>query len=152
MMAFANRLVDFHNKCNRRGADFIQEMRIPVWISNSPPDKAPFFTIRPLAVMTILFAAGHGGFVGGGDLVSGAVLADLAAVDPDDALAETANLVELVGNEDDGAAGAGDVAHSAETFFLEVYIANREYFIDEEDFRLEMGGDGKGQAHVHAGG
>src|SRR5207245_4603541 len=57
-----------------------------------------------------------------------------------------------MGDEDDGAAGAGDVAHVAETLFLEVDVTDGEDFVDEEDFRLEMGGDGEGQADVHAGG
>ena len=77
---------------------------------------------------------------------------DLAVIDPDDAVAEAANLIELVGDEDDGAAGAGDVAHFAEAFFLEVDVADGEDFVDEEDFGLEVGGDGEGEADVHAAG
>src|SRR5881398_968769 len=96
--------------------------------------------------------AGHGGFVGGDDFVGGAVLADVAVVDPDDAAAEAANLIELMGDEDDGAAGAGHVAHFAEAFFLEVYIAHGQDFVDEEDFGFEMRGDGERQADVHGGG
>src|SRR5437660_11696241 len=84
--------------------------------------------------------------------MGGAVLAYAAVVNPQDALAEAANLVELMGDEDNGAAGAGDVAHSAEAFFLKVDVADGEDFVDEEDFRLEMGGDGESQADVHAGG
>ncbi len=100
----------------------------------------------------VAVAAGHGGFIGGGDFVGGAVLADRAIVDPDDAVAKSPDLIELMGDEDDGAAGAGDVTHLSEAFLLEIDIANGEDFIDEENFRLEMGGDGKGQADVHAGG
>src|SRR5437867_12446124 len=92
----------------------------------------------------------HGGFVGRDYFVGGAVLADAAVINPDDTLAEAADLVELMGNEDNGAAGAGDVAHSTQAFFLEVDIADREHLVDEEDFRFEMGGDGEGQADVHA--
>jgi len=50
-------------------------------------------------------------------------------------VAEAANLIELMRDEDDGAAGAGDIAHFAEAFFLEVDVADGEDFIDEEDFR-----------------
>src|SRR6266404_2967211 len=67
-------------------------------------------------------------------------------------MAEAANLVELMGDEDDGATGAGDVAHFTEAFLLEIDVADGEDFIDEENFRLEMGGDSKGEADVHAGG
>src|SRR5215472_14492381 len=80
------------------------------------------------------------------------VLANLAVVDPDDALAKAANLIELMGDEDDSAADAGDVAHFSEAFFLEIDVADGEDFVHEQDFRLEVGGDGKGQTNVHAGG
>src|SRR5271168_2398029 len=85
-----------------------------------------------------LLAASHGGLVGGNNFVGIAVLADLAVVDPDDAVAEAADLVELMGDEDHGAAGAGDVAHFAEAFFLEIYVADGQDFVDEEDFRFEV--------------
>src|ERR1700675_3964113 len=94
----------------------------------------------------------HGGFIGGDDLVGVAVEADLAVVNPDGAVAGGADVIEWVGDEDDGAALAGDVAHFAEALFLEIYIAHRQDLIDEEDFRFEVGSDGEGQADVHAGG
>src|SRR5215467_3813909 len=101
---------------------------------------------------TVTRSAGHGGFVGGDDFVRGAVAADVPVVDPYDALAEAANLVELMGDKDDRAAGAGDIAHFAEALFLKVYIAHGQDFINEKNLRLEMRGDRKGQADVHAGG
>src|SRR5260370_5257726 len=123
-----------------------------------PSNEARFLfgtTFRVVAVPCLREQAGaasHGGFVGGDDFVSRAVLADLAVVDPDDALAEAANLVELMGDEDDGAAGAGDVTHFAEAFLLEVDVTDGENFVNEEDFRLEMSGDGEGQSDVHSAG
>ena len=54
-----------------------------------------------------------------------------------------------MGDEDDGAAGAGDVAHLAEAFLLESDVANGEDFVHEKDFRLEVGSDGEGEADVH---
>ena len=51
--------------------------------------------------------------------MGGAVLADGGGVNPDDAMAEAANLVELVADENDGAAGACDVTHFAKAFLLE---------------------------------
>src|SRR5208283_732474 len=39
-----------------------------------------------------------------------------------------------------------------EAFFLEVDVANGEDFIHQENLRLEVGGNGKGQAHIHAAG
>src|SRR2546430_9090233 len=84
-----------------------------------PFEEAGLAAGAAILLCTVLVPAGHGGFVGGDDFVSGAVLADGAAVDPEDALAEAANLTELMGDEDHGAAGAGDVAHLAEALFLE---------------------------------
>ena len=46
----------------------------------------------------------------------------------------------------------GDFAHFAEAFLLEGGVADGEDFVDEEDFGFEVGGDGEGQADVHAGG
>jgi hypothetical protein len=84
--------------------------------------------------------------------VSVAIHADLASVDPEDAVAEAANLIELMSDKDDGAAGAGDIAHFAEAFFLEIDVADGEDFIDEENFRFEMSGNGESEADIHAGG
>src|SRR5258707_12153501 len=96
--------------------------------------------------MAVRVTPGHSGFVGGDHFVSGAVLAKAAVVDPDDAVAEAANLIELMRDEDDGAAGAGDVAHFAETFFLEIDVADGEDFIDEENLRLGMAGEARSEA------
>ena len=112
--------------------------------------KRPFVCGGAFRLHAVVVAAGHGRFVGRNDFVGVAVFADLAIIDPDDAMTEAANLIKLVADEDDGAAGTGDVAHFAETFFLEIDVADGEDFIDEKNFRLEMGGDCKGEADVHA--
>ena len=41
---------------------------------------------------------------------------------------------------------AGDVFHLAEAFFLEGGVADGEDFVNQQDFRIEMRGDGKGQS------
>jgi hypothetical protein len=120
-------------------------------LGNVPTEELCLLTREALQPLSA-FVAGHGGFVGGDYFVGGTVLADLAVVDPDYAVAEAADLVELVRDEDDGAAGAGDVAHFAEALFLEVDVADGEDFVDEENFGFEMGGHGEGQADVHAAG
>ncbi len=33
---------------------------------------------------------------------------------------------------------------------LELLVADREHLVDDEDLRLEMGGDGKAEPHLHA--
>src|SRR5262249_275029 len=136
--------------CN--GAKLRQDMRIIThWFNNLPFQKSGYSARAAVLLRAVRLPSGHGGFVGGDDFVGGAVLADAAVIDPKNAVAEAANLVELMGDEDDGAAGAGDVAHFAEALFLEVYIADGEDFVDEEDFQLEMSGDGESQADVHSG-
>ena len=65
---------------------------------------------------------------------------------------QATNLVELVADQNDGAAGARDVTHFAQAFFLELDVADGQDFVDQKNFRLEMGGDGKGQPDVHAAG
>src|SRR6266576_4755358 len=80
-----------------------------------------------------------------------AVHTNLAHVNPNPAVGETANLIELMRDEDDCASCAGDIAHLAEAFFLEIYVADGQDFIDEENLRLEVSSDSEGQADVHAG-
>src|SRR5882757_2036081 len=84
--------------------------------------------------------------------MSFAVHTNLASVNPNPAVGETANLIELMRDEDDRASGAGDIAHLAEALFLEIYVADGQDFIDEENLRLEVSSDSEGQADVHAGG
>src|SRR6266436_2463145 len=81
-----------------------------------------------------------------------AVHTNLARVNPNPAVRETANLIELMRDEDDRASCAGDIAHLAEAFFLEIYVPDGQDFIDEENLRLEVSSDSEGQADVHAGG
>src|SRR5215472_4248841 len=102
MMTFADRFVDFHYKSDGRRTDFVKQVRIPGWTRNRPPDKASCLACSAPALVAISLSAGHGGFVGGDDFVGGSVAADVAVVNPDGALAEAANLVELMGDEDDG--------------------------------------------------
>src|SRR2546425_774910 len=134
MMTHPNWLVEFQQELNLRRSCCAKH----VWFVSSrlgdlPPKKAALGAKSALLLRVVSVAAGHGGFVGGGDFVGGAILADLASIDPDDAVAEAANLVELMGDEDDSAAGAGDVAHFAEAFFLEIDVADGEDFVDEKD-------------------
>src|ERR1700674_2835185 len=126
--------------------------RICPWLDDFPAEEAASGGGAARGFVTVTVSAGHGSFVGADDFVCGACAASLSIVDPHDALAESANLIELVRDEDDGAARAGNVAHLAEAFFLEVDVADGEDFINEKDFGFEMGGDGEGEAHVHAGG
>ena len=53
-------------------------------------------------------------------------------------------------DEQDRAALAGDVLHLAQALALEVSVADGEHLVDEQDVRLEVGGDGEAEPHVHA--
>ena len=53
-------------------------------------------------------------------------------------------------DEHDGAALAGDFTHLAKATRLEFGVADGEDFVYDQDFRLEVGGHGKGQARIHA--
>ena len=48
------------------------------------------------------------------------------------------------------AARAAELLHAAEAPPLELGVADREHLVDEQDLRLEMGGDRERQPHVHA--
>lgn len=84
-----------------------------VWISTRTHDFPFDETALGAAVAavsgTVWRAASHGGFVSRDDFMGEAALADEASVDTDNAAAEAANLIELMGDEDDDAAGAGEV-------------------------------------------
>src|SRR5467141_4831650 len=84
--------------------------------------------------------------------MSMAVHTNLARVNPYPAVRETPNLIELMRDEDDCASCAGDIAHLAEAFFLEIYVPDSQDFIDEENLRLEVSSNSEGQADVHARG
>ena len=53
-------------------------------------------------------------------------------------------------DEQHRAPAARDVAHLAEAFLLKLGVADRQHFIDDQDFRVEVRGDGEREAHVHA--
>ena len=78
-------------------------------------------------------------------------LAKLTRVQPDYAVAEAANLVELMTHENNGAPGAGDLVHFPEAFALEFQVTHGENLINEKDFRFKVSGNCKGKPHIHSG-
>ena len=84
------------------------------------------------------------------DVVRVTALDDPAALNQDGAGAQFLERSHIVADKEDGAAFAGDVAHFAEAFFLERGVAYGENFVHEENFGLQVRGDGEGQAHLHA--
>jgi hypothetical protein len=45
-----------------------------------------------------------------------------------------------------------NLGHLAEALLLELGVADGEDLVDDEDFGFEMGGDGDGEADIHAAG
>jgi len=95
---------------------------------------------------------GAGGGVVVNNFVGFAVLGEEAVVEVDGGGAELSDGGHVVGDEQNSAAFVGDFLEFTETFFLELDVADGEDFVDDQDFRVEMCGDGEGEADVHAGG
>src|SRR5690606_1098337 len=51
-----------------------------------------------------------------------------------------------------GTSSSSDVLHLAQTSPLELSIADGQYLVDDQQFRFQMGCDGKCQADLHARG
>src|SRR6266481_7754200 len=81
----------------------------------------PAHKLRPCRAAALEAAAAvagkHGGFISGDNFVGRAVHARLPGVNPDNAVAKTANLVELMTDEHDRAPSARHIPHFAQTFF-----------------------------------
>jgi hypothetical protein len=58
---------------------------------------------------------------------------------------------EIVTYKEHCAPSDSNVVHLSKAFSLKLGISHGEYFIDDQDFWFEVGGDGEGQADVHAG-
>jgi len=55
-----------------------------------------------------------------------------------------------VADEQDGASLTRNVAHLADALLLECLITHGKHFIDEQDLRLQVRGDGEREAEIHA--
>ena len=58
----------------------------------------------------------------------------------------------IVADKQHGAALVGNLVHFSQALLLKCRIADGQHFVDDEDFGLEVGGDGEGEADVHAAG
>src|SRR2546423_15542904 len=62
-----------------------------------------------------------------------------------------ANRIDVMANEHDGASlFRHHVVHFTETFFLKLDVADGQHFVDQENFRIEVGRDGKREPDIHA--
>ncbi|OQC53825.1 MAG: hypothetical protein BWX54_02343 [Verrucomicrobia bacterium ADurb.Bin018] len=85
------------------------------------------------------------------DLIGGADGRHLPLPQHKRALAKTADGGHVVTDEEHGASTAGHLFHCAQTFALEGDIAHREYFINQQNGRAQVGRHGERQAHLHSG-
>ena len=76
---------------------------------------------------------------------------DQAFFEDDTAVRQRGDLTQVMADKQDGAPrGVRHVTHLAQAFLLEGMVPHRQHFVHDEDFRLEVGGDGEGEAHIHA--
>src|ERR1700733_7970141 len=75
----------------------------------------------------------------------------LTTVEPIYALAKAANLIHLVADEDNRTTAVGHLLHLTEALLLELEVADGQYLVYEQNFGLEMSGNGERQAHLHPG-
>src|SRR5436190_20691693 len=76
---------------------------------------------------------------------------DASSLEQDRALCQAGDCLYVMAYEQDGAPGIGHALHLAEAFLLKHHVANGQNLVDDEDLRLEMGSNGKGEPYVHAG-
>ena len=79
-----------------------------------------------------------------------AVADDAALVDPEHAVAELRDGLDLVRHEDDRAARRVDVLHPPEAARLELGVAHAQNLVHEHDLGLEVRRDREGKPDVHA--
>jgi len=54
-----------------------------------------------------------------------------------------------MGDKNNGPSRLGDLLHPPEATLLKREIPHRENFVNDQDFRLQKGGDGEAEAHAH---
>src|SRR5215469_11610087 len=65
-------------------------------------------------------------------------------------MGELQDRAHVMADEQNGAPTGCDIFHLPQTFLLEVGVADRQYLIDNEDFRFEMSCNGEGKPNIHA--
>jgi hypothetical protein len=78
------------------------------------------------------------------------IQADLTAIDPDSTRAEVLDSSHVVGDKHNRPATASHILHGADALLLERCVPNRQYFIDQEQVRLEVRGDSKTKPQKHS--
>ena len=107
---------------------------------------------RAMAVLRDQRALLDGRPVAGEHLLDRPFLLDDSVVQPDAPPTHGLHRGEVVRHEHEGGPLCQHRAHPVEALLLEPGIADGQYFVYEQDVRLEERGDGEPQAHLHARG
>ena len=86
------------------------------------------------------------------DVVGRALGFDAAVEQEDGAVAERFDQAEIVGDEEDGDFAFAEFLELADAAVGEDGVADREGFVDDENFGIDVDGGGEGEADVHAAG
>src|SRR5688572_24049679 len=105
-----------------------------------------FFGAREL----FLFASAHVRQIGANNPFRVSRPAYLAAVKPQRFIAEPLDEVERMGDEQDRLAPSLEFAELIEALVGKAFVSNGEYFVHEQDIRIDVNRHGKAKAHVHA--
>src|SRR5215470_11331786 len=132
------------DELDNRWADLRKEVRVVVpGLNDSPAQEATLCArIAPLFGIVVR-SASHGGLIGGHHFMGVSILPRLPRVNPNDAMAKTANLVQLVAHENYGAPAARHVSHLAQAFLLEIDVSHSKYFVDQQNLWLQVRGHRK---------
>ena len=75
-----------------------------------------------------------------------------AGIEQDGAVADGLDGALVVGDDEQRGALLAELADAVEALVLEIGVAHRERFVDDQYIRAVRGGDAEGQAHLHAAG
>ena len=88
----------------------------------------------------------------GDRLARGAVERHLAVTQQHGSRAQSVDGSRVVGHEDDRPAPLLELEDLPEALALKLLVSDREDLVEQQNVDIEMGGDRKAEAHVHAGG
>jgi len=145
------RLLDAHRESNNEWSESIQYVGLfCAWLEDFPTLKSGFRTrhIRPAFRFE---ESGACRLVISQNLDRSTILSKLPAINPEDALAEPANLVHLVADEDDGAPASRYILHLPEAFLLKFEVAYRQHLVHKQNLWFKMRRHGKRETHLHTG-
>ena len=98
----------------------------------------------------LLFASAHVRQIRANNTFRVSRPAYLAAVEPQRFVAEPLDQTERMGHEQDRFAPPLEFAELIEALVGKAFVSNGEYFVHEQDVRIDVNRHGKAEAHVHS--